>query len=172
MEKSKPQKLKKKLVAVFSFLLSTHIALAVCFIFSIWPTPFFERNSFLKYYKDYAAIGPFFTEQSVQSTYLLGVSFKNDDWSTWSYPQLTNHQRYLKGISYQQLKRAEFEKQLSRYCLTDRLPAFQKFLTNYLIREYSTGRPVDSVRVMVLRRSGNKMKIDVDTLSITYYQVL
>lgn len=152
-------------------MLAVHIVLSLCFILNV-PLPLFNQNTLLGYYKSYAALGPFFTDKSVSSTYLMGVSFKTEDWSPWAFPQLTSHQNYLDQLDYEQLKRAEFEKLLSWYALSaNQQTGIQDYLTQYLTTRYSTNEHIDSVGLMVLKRSGSNLEVQTDTLSINFYPV-
>ncbi len=137
-----------------------------CFIFD-FHMPSFNQSSLFNYYKSYSVLGPFFTDKSVRSTYLLGVE-RNDQESY--YPQLSSHQEYLSKFSYQQLKRADFEKLLSWYSLSfDKLPAFRIYLLSYLYQQQPALKDIDSISIIILNRYGEYPEVNTDTLKIFQY---
>ena len=157
--------MKNRIFAAFSFILVIHMGLSLCFCFNI-PVPLFN-NPWLKYYQSYAAVGPFFTDNSVRSSYLMGVSDKQHP---WSYPQLANHQSYLRQMNYQALKRAEFEKFLAWHVLgLDNNEDLRQYLLKYLRETEASWQHADSIYLQVIRKVGNYPQIDSYTLA--EYQV-
>ena len=126
--------------------------------------PLFNQASVLSYYRNYSALGPFFTDNSVKATYLMGVSVNEQE---WYYPQLSSHQKYLEQFSYQQLKRAEFEKLLAWYAAQ---PGKREYICDYLSRIHSNSSE-GSLEVLSLIKYADGLNMLVDTLNQSRCQV-
>ncbi len=156
--------------AVFFFALLLHTTLSVGFAFNI-PGLSFESIPLMNYYRSYAAIGPFFTEKSVSTSYLMAISIKGDNWSEWAYPQIDSHTDYLKHQSYQKLKQAEFEKLMSWYVLSNRDSTFNNYILQYFKNRYPEISTGDSLKVMVQEQSGQNSTLSKNILDTRYFLV-
>jgi len=167
-------KLLNSLLGILAFLFLLHVLTSVAMVFFPEVRNTFEKNTLTRYYKDYTALGPFFTVKSVMSTYYFGYSYKSSQWSQVAYPVTENHQKYLSSGSYTRLKRAEFEKFLAGSVYSEEEVNYNKYkayLIEYINTEYLHQQTIDSVRVLVFRDSSYQRKIHTDTTRIISYQI-
>ena len=170
----KSPKLLNSLLGILAFLFLLHVLISAAMVLSPAISDTFEKNTLTRYYKDYTAMGPFFTVKKVRSAYYLGYTYKSDQWSEIVYPANENHQLYLTGGSFSRLKRAEFEKYLAGSVYSKEKEGtrqHENFILEYLLDEYLHDQSADSTLVMVFRDSSYQGKIHTDTVRSISYQV-
>ncbi len=170
----KSPKLLNSILGILAFLFLFHVLISAAMIFSPIVSNIFEKNILTRYYKDYTALGPFFTVKSVRSTYYLGYNYKTNKWSEVVYPVIENHQKYLRRGGYTWLKRAEFEKYLAGSVYSDEkegIKQHENYMVEYLLDEYLHDRSMDSVRVLVLKDFYSGKKLQTDTIRNIKYRI-
>lgn len=153
----------KQIFGILVFLLLVHIFLSLAIIFSPAMRQFFEKYPITHYYKDYAAIGPFFTANSLRSSHDIAASYKGTEWSKWVFPIRENHEAYLSSGSFSSLKRARYESFLTGRLyikpLTeqsdDRIYVLNYiYARNYFAERYAPAEElVDSIKILILKDS-------------------
>ncbi len=172
--KLKSPKLLKSLLGILAFLFLFHVLISAAMVFSPSVGDIFEKNILTRYYKNYTALGPFFTAKSVRSAYYFGYFYKSAQWFQVVYPVSENHQKYLRRGGYTWLKRAEFEKYLAGSVYSDEkegIKQHENYMVEYLLDEYLHDRSLDSVRVLVLKDSYSGKKLQTDTIRNIKYRI-
>ncbi len=153
--------------AILVFFLFVHISTTLILIVS---PKFAEQfsNFPAKYYRSYAAIGPFFTDKSLNSSYDLIYAVKSKYWQPWINPQRDNYNLFIKNFAYSKLKQAEFEKHLA-WKIYSEFPENKTldFAFQHLSQQIANIEKFDSIRICVLWRHIDDGNLKTDTL-VTY----
>ena len=148
---------------VLAFFLSVHIVLTILII--TFPKIRQHLSGALgQYYQSYAAIGPFFTEKSLSSSYELLYSVKADGWGPWISPQQLNHSTFCSKFDYQELKRGEYVKYLAWKLVSDPNPATLQYISDYISNASPDSPHIDSLRITTVLHSAEGRLIKTDTL--------